>query len=154
MATAKKNGSTNGTKQLQGFVKHQIEEAKEQFVALETEAKTVLENLIERGQKSRKEVEGLLNRFNGVESFQEGLEQIKELNPIDRASVKKLGKRASAASVEVKKRLDDLQNRVISGVGVASQSQVREINKELVKLSKKLDLLVGKKSSAKTESRN
>ena len=39
-------------------------------------------------------------------------------------------------------------DRVIESVGVASQSQVEQINKELVKLSKKLDQLVGKKSTA------
>ena len=150
---AKKNG-THGAKQVQGFVKHQIEEAQERFVALETEAKNVLENLVARGQKTRKEVEGLLARFDGLEKAKEGLEQLRELNPIDASSVKKFGKRATAATAEVKKRFEDLQDKVISGVGVASQSQVREINKELVKLSKKLDTLVGKKGAAKGEVRN
>lgn len=134
---------------LQGFVKEQIEDAQKKLMAFETEAQKVLENLIDRGQKSRKEVEGLLQRFNGVEKLQGGIEQLRELNPLDAASMKKLGKKANAASQEVRKRIEDLQNKVIEGVGVASQAQVKEINKELIKLSKKLDSLVGKKGAAK-----
>ena len=124
-------------------------DAQKKLMAFETEAQKVLENLIDRGQKSRKEVEGLLQRFNGVEKLQGGIEQLRELNPLDAASMKKLGKKANAASQEVRKRIEDLQNKVIEGVGVASQAQVKEINKELIKLSKKLDSLVGKKGAAK-----
>ena len=38
-------------------------------------------------------------------------------------------------------------------VGVASQSQVQQINRELSRLGKKLDQLVGKKPVAKSEPR-
>ncbi|MBX5480922.1 MAG: hypothetical protein IRZ16_03605 [Myxococcaceae bacterium] len=153
MATAKKNG-TKGTRPLQGFVKERIVEAQEKLGAFEAEAQKVLGNLTERAQKSRREVENLLNRFNGLEKVQESLEQLRELSPLDSASMKKLSKRATAATAEMKKRFEELQEKVISGVGVASQAQVREINKELVKLSKKLDALVGKKAGARGEIRN
>lgn len=57
--------------------------------------------------------------------------------------------------LEPRKRLDQLQNRVIETVGVASKAQVQQISKELAKLSKKLDLLSGKKSAAQgSEPRN
>ena len=41
--------------------------------------------------------------------------------------------------MELRKRLDGLQTKVVEAVGVASQSQVKEINRELSRLSKKLD---------------
>jgi len=70
--------------------------------------------------------------------IQRGKEQRKELQGL----VKKI--QANGFS---KKRLDVLQTRVVEAVGVASQAQVKEINRELAKLSKKLDTLVGKRSS-------
>ncbi len=138
MATKKTNGAAAPRRELGGFVKEQIDDAQKRLYALEAEAQKVLENLIERGQKSRKEVEALLGRL-------QGLDQVKE--------AKKLGKKATQASTEVQKRLNVLQTRVIETVGVASQAQVNQINRELVKLSKKLDTLVGKKAG-KAESRN
>ncbi|MGA9524734.1 MAG: hypothetical protein WBV82_24965 [Myxococcaceae bacterium] len=120
--------TSNGTTRLPAFVKDQIEDAQKRLTAFEAEAQKVLETLLERGRESRRELENL---------------------------VKNPGKKANQARLEARKRLDQIQNRVIETVGVASQAQVEQINKELVKLSKKLDQLVGnKKSAAKsTESR-
>lgn len=120
--------ASNGTTRLPAFVKDQIEDAQKRLTAFEAEAQKVLETLLERGRESRRELENL---------------------------VKNPGKKANQARLEARKRLDQIQNRVIETVGVASQAQVEQINKELVKLSKKLDQLVGnKKSAAKsTESR-
>lgn len=150
MATAKKtvNGSAaanNGAK-LQGFVKEQVEEAQKRLHAFEAEAQQVLENLMERGQKSRKEIEKLLGKLNP--------EQLRDLNPLDKAQVKKLGKKATHATNEVRRRVEEIQNKVVESVGVASQAQVQQINKELTRLSRKLDTLVGKKGGAKAEPRN
>ncbi len=128
-------GEAGGAAQkLPAFVREQIEDAQKRLVALETEAQRVLQNLVERGQKSRNEVEALLGRL-------QGMEQVKE--------AKKLGKKATAARTEVQKRLNVLQARVIETVGVASGAQVKEINRELAKLSKKIDALV-KKPAAKS----
>ena len=124
----KKNGTTkkNGAAlQLPSFMKEQLEDAQKRFVAFEGEAQKVLENLIERGRESRKELETLLTRFQGLEQ------------------------KATKARTDARKRLDKLQNRVIESVGVASQAQVQQLNREIVKLSKKLDQLVPKKAASK-----
>ncbi|MBF5041172.1 hypothetical protein FGE12_02125 [Aggregicoccus sp. 17bor-14] len=148
MATTAKNGSSgkaaagNGS-QLEAFVKGQLGEAQKRIAGLEKEAEKVLKNLAARGADSRKELEGLLGRINSG-----------EFNPLESARVRELGKKANQAGAEVKKRLDGLQTRVVEAVGVASQTQVKEINRELGKLSRKLDtLLGGKKPSAKSEPR-
>lgn len=151
MATAKKNGTSQSgnTTKLQGFVREQVEDAQKRLASFETEAQQVLGNLMERGQKSRKDLEKLLQKFNGIE--------VRDLNPLDKAQVKKLGKKATSASNEVRRRVEEIQNKVVQSVGFASQAQVQQINKELTKLSKKLDSLVGpaqKKGAAKSETRN
>ena len=146
MATTK-NGSSSKKAVAAGgietFVKGQLEEAQKRFAGLEKEAEKVLKNLAARGADSRKELEGLLGRLNSG-----------EFNPLESARVQELGKKATQAGTEVKKRLDGLQTRVVEAVGVASQTQVKEINRELGKLSRKLDSLVGgKKAASKSEPR-
>jgi uncharacterized protein YukE len=145
MATSK-NGSSSSkatTTQLETFVKGQLLEAQKRFAGLEKEAEKVLKNLAARGADSRKELEGLLGRINAG-----------EFNPLESERVQQLGKKANQAGAEVKKRLDGLQTRVVEAVGVASQTQVKEINRELNKLSRKLDTLItGKKPASKSEPR-
>ena len=146
MATTK-NGSSSkkavAAGGVESFVKLQLEEAQKRFAGLEKEAEKALKNLAARGADTRKELEGLLERINAG-----------EFNPLESDRVRQLGKRANQAGVEVKKRLDGLQTRMVEAVGVASQTQVKEINRELGKLSRKLDsLLGGKKPASRSEPR-
>ncbi len=127
--------ATKNQKTVQAFVKGQLEEAQKRFTVLETEAEKVLKNLVARGKESRKELEGLVGRFNAAE-------------------LATLGKKAEKAGSEVLEKIGQIQNRVIAVTGVASQDQLREVNRELGKLSKKIDsLLGGKKPAGKTEPR-
>jgi polyhydroxyalkanoate synthesis regulator phasin len=123
--------------QIQEFVRSQIEDAHKRFSTFEEDATRVLEGLITRGRESRKELEGLLAKVGDG-----------NLNPLDSERVKQLNRRASKARNDLRKRLDHLQTRVVEAAGVASQSQVRDITRELSKLSKKVDSLVGKKPKA------
>lgn len=133
MAGKNGNGKAN---QVQTFVKEQIEEAQKRILAIEGEAKRALETLVEKGKESRKELQGVLKRFNAKDlKFLE--------NPS--ATVKEIGKRAEAAGTEMKKRFDALQSRLIEVSGVASQAQLRELNKELHRLTRKVDVLIDKK---------
>ena len=115
--------------EVQKFVKGQLLEAQKRWQLFEGEANKAVKTLVARGADSRKELEGLLTRLNGAE----------------------LTKRATEARTGLKKRLDGLQNRVVEAAGVASQSQVKALSRELNKLSKKLDALAGKR--AKPEAR-
>jgi hypothetical protein len=132
--TMARNSSGHKNGQIQSFVKEQLEEAQRRFSAFEVDAEKTLKQLISRGKEQRKELEGLIHRLgaNGEAIF-------------ENATVRQLSKRANQASSEVCKRLDTLQAHVVEAVGVASQAQVREINRELGKLSRKLDTLVGKR---------
>jgi hypothetical protein len=70
--------------------------------------------------------------------------------------VKELGRRAVQVRSELRKRLDGIQTKAVEAVGVASQAQVKELNRELSRLSKKLDQILPasvKKAVSRTSSR-
>jgi len=122
---------------VQGFVKGQFSVAQKRLVAFEAEAERVLKNLIARGQESRKELDALLERLSTSE--------LKVLN----SSLRELAKRAQEASLEARKKLEEFQARILEVAGVASQHQVRALNKQLSKLSRRLDSLTGEKPDAR-----
>ena len=134
--TTRKTGRTDN--KLQGYVTEKLEEAKGRFVALERGAGDVLQNLLERGRFQGKDLGHLIEKLTPT-----------EFPLFDAPAVKELGKRATKASTEVRKRLDGLQARVVAASGVASQAQVKEINRELGRLTKKIDALITRKNSAR-----
>jgi len=122
---------------VQGFVKGQFNVAQKRLVAFEAEAEKVLKNLIARGQESRKELDALLERLGNAE--------LKVFN----SSLKELAKRAQEASGEARKRLEELQARVLEVAGVASQHEVRALKVQLNKLSRRLDSVASEKPDAR-----
>jgi len=127
---------------VQDFVKERLEEARERLTGFENEAEDALKTLVAKGKEQRKELEQLIEKLNG-----------KELLAFEKSTVKQLGKKANQATNEVKKRFEEMQARVLQATGVASSSQVKEINKEISRLGKKLDALIGKKSGSRTDVR-
>jgi uncharacterized protein YoxC len=117
---------------MQGFVKGQFGMAQKRLVAFEAEAERVLKNLIARGQDSRKELDALLERLGAAE--------LKVLN----GSLRELAKRAQDVSQDARKKLEEFQARVLEVAGVASQHQVRALNRQVTKLSRRLDTIAGK----------
>ncbi|XXF75493.1 hypothetical protein P2318_20765 [Myxococcaceae bacterium GXIMD 01537] len=117
---------TGGTRNLERLLKGSLEEAQKRFQGLELEAEKLVQDLKSRGEESRKELNQLL----------------------EHPRLKELGRRVDVAGGELKRRIGGIQSRVVESVGVASQSQVKEIRSELSKLSKKLDGLVGTATAA------
>jgi len=62
-------------------------------------------------------------------------------------------KRTRAIGHKVRKQAETFQNRLIQAAGVATQSQIKALTRELSKLSKKVDALVEKKAATKTDAR-
>ncbi len=121
--------------QVASFVKGRLGLAQKQFGQLEAEAQKALQTLVSRGRESGREV---LQKLNVSE------QRLRE-NP----TVRNLEKKATWVGGEVRQRLGGLQSRMVQVVGnVASQSQVQTINRELERLTRKLDTLV---SPRKTE---
>jgi polyhydroxyalkanoate synthesis regulator phasin len=107
---------------VQSLVLGQLEDAKKRLATFEKE-------LVKRGRAQQKEIESLIK---GVRSGKQ---------------VKLIEKQVNVAGTEVKKRLDGLQESVLGVLGVASRSEIADLNRELARLSKKVDALASKKSS-------
>ena len=123
---------TEAAGQVATFVKGRLEQAQKQIGQLETEAQKALQTLVSRGRESSREV---LQRLN-----------VNELR--ERPSVKELEKKATWVGGEVRQRLNGLQDRMVKVVGgVASQSQVQAINRELDRLTRKIDSMVSPKKA-------
>jgi len=121
---------TGAAGQVTSFVKGRLEQAQKQFGQLETEAQKALQTLVSRSRESSREV---LQRLN-----------VNELR--EKPAVKELEKKATWVGGEVRQRLNGLQGRMVKVVGgVASQSQVEAINRELDRLTRKIDSLVSPK---------
>ncbi|WNG42264.1 hypothetical protein F0U60_32900 [Archangium minus] len=114
--------------QVASFVKVQLEHAQKQIEQLEAEAQKALQTLVSRGRESGREV---LQRLN-----------VNELR--EKPAVKELEKKATWVGGEVRQRLTVLQSRMVK-VGVASQSQVEAINRELDRLTQKIDSIISTK---------
>jgi hypothetical protein len=114
---------------LETFVKQQLEGAQKRFEGLEQEAGKMLRTLKARGVDSAREVEKLLGQINRDTLLE---------NP----KVKELGRKATQVRSELRKRLDGIQTRAVEAVGVASQAQVKDLNRELSRLSKKIDQIL------------
>jgi phosphopentomutase len=109
--------------EVQNLVLGQLEDARKRLVHFEKE-------LVKKGRAQQREIESLIK---GVRSGKQ---------------LKQIEKQAVAVGTEVKNRLNGLQEQVLAVIGVASHDEIVELNRELVRLSKKVDLLLAKKPTA------
>lgn len=122
--------ATNGkARNLETFVKQQLSGAQKRIEGLEHEAEKVLRTLKARSRGPAREVEKLLG-------------QISPDTLLGNSRVKELSRKATQVRSELRKRLDGIQMKAVEAVGVASQAQVKELNRELSRLSKKLDQIL------------
>lgn len=119
----------SGFAQVETFLKAQLSVAQKRIEGLEGEAQKVVKTLESRGQEAAKEAQVLWTRLQAGELLAD-------------PRVQELGKKVDAASTELRKRLDAVQTKVVEAVGVASQAQLKDLNKELAKLSRKVDALL------------
>ena len=117
--------------QVSSFVKERLEQAQRQFEQLEAELQKRVQPLVTQGRESGLKVLLKLN---------DSVHELRRENP----TVQKLEQQAIQVGGVLRQRLDALQHRMVKVVGtVASQSQVDAINRELDRLGRKLDALVG-----------
>lgn len=116
MASRSKKVSSKQSAQgdAQGFVVAQLEEARRRIEHFEKE-------LVKRGRAQQRELEAIIRSVR------------------DGTQLKALEAQASVAGAEVKKRLDGLQSSVLTVLGVASRDDLRLIQRELTKLTKRVN---------------
>lgn len=116
----KQNVVQSSVADVQSLVLGQLEDAKKRLSGFE-------KALVKRGRAQQKELEAL------IRSVRRG------------APVKQIEKKATAAGAEVRKRLDGLQGQLRDALGVASREEIVQLNRELARLTKKVDALVTRK---------
>jgi len=105
----------------EGFWREPLEAAQERLARFEVEAQKALTELVEKGRRSREEIEQLL-RGGEVAGRAEEL----------RARLEKRG-------LEMVRRLEGLQESALAALGVAGKAQVDELGAEIRKLGRKID---------------
>lgn len=128
-ATPAVEAAKSGFAQVETFLKAQLAVAQKRMEELEGEAQKVVKTLESRGQEAAKEAQVLWGKLQAGELLAD-------------PRVQELGKKVDAAGTELRKRLDAVQTKVVEAVGVASQAQLKDLNKELAKLSRKVDALL------------
>jgi polyhydroxyalkanoate synthesis regulator phasin len=111
------------------MLKESLEQAQARLTTWEEGAQKVVHDLIDKGQASRKEVAGLLRKV-GAQDLLEG-DYLREISG-----------RARHVGADVAARLEEVRERAIAVAGVASREQVDELQKDLDRLSRKLDKLL------------
>ena len=105
---------------VQNLVLGQLEDAKKRLLTFEKE-------LVKKGKAQQKELESLIKN-------------VRSGKPI-----KQLEKQVSVVGAELKKRVEGLQDQVLGVLGVASHYEIVELNREIARLSKKVDQLLATK---------
>ncbi|NVI99882.1 hypothetical protein HV824_17380 [Myxococcus sp. AM009] len=136
-AAAAKSGLAQN---VESFLKAQLSQAQKRIEELEGEAGKVVKSLESRGQEAAKEAQTLWTKFQAGELLTDP--RVQELSKRANEASTELGRRVDAAGTELRKRIDGIQTRVVEAVGVASQAQLKDLNKELAKLSRKVDSLL------------
>jgi hypothetical protein len=157
--------TTGKARNLETFVKQQLAGAQKQFKGLEQGAKKQFKGLEQGAKKQFKGLELEANKVlrtikarsrgpaREVEKF------LGQINPdvlLENPKVKELGRKATQVRSQLARRLDGIQTRAVEAVGVASQAQVKELNRELSRLAKKIDQIVpgsAKKAAPRADSR-
>lgn len=121
---------TNEATKLSGRVKESIEQARGRLMDLQAEALKVVQELVEKGKASSKDVTELLQKVGTPDL-------------VDREYLKQLTGKARGVRREIVDGFEDLRHRVIALAGVATREEVDEIARDLNRLSKKIDRAVG-----------
>ncbi len=107
-------------------LKEKVAEAQERLKTFEDEAQKFLKEIVEKGKASRKELDEIISRVQSGEL----LEKMKS---------SEFSARAAEVQKEVVRGLDELQQRVLEFIGVATRDQVADLSKEIARLSKKVE---------------
>lgn len=122
------------------FLREPLHAAQVRLEHLEEEAQKVLQDLMDRGRASRKDIEQMVHRLSQQDwSFPEMRERIEKLREqgLERAS--EWRGRAESFRSEALERMIELQNRAVAFLGVATREQVEELSKELDRLARRIE---------------
>lgn len=128
------------SKKVPEFLREPLEAAQVRFGQLEEEAKKLLEDLMDKGRASRKDIEHIVQRWSKQEwTFPVVKHRLEKLRDQGAERAADLKDRAETFRVEAFERVLELQSRAVAFLGVASRTEVEELSKELDRLARRLD---------------
>lgn len=131
------------TEKVREFLREPLAAAHERIGQLEEEAQRVIKDLMNRGRASRKDIEHIVARLSRQDwtfpEMKQRLEKLREQG-VERAA--EWRGRAETFRAEALERMLDLQTRAVSFLGVATRDEVRELSKEIDRLSRRIEKAV------------
>lgn len=122
------------------FLREPLHAAQERFEQIEEEAQRVIKDLMVRGRASRKDIEHIVQRWSKQDwSFPEVKSRLERLRDQGAERAAELKDRAESFRVEALERVVELQGRAVAFLGVATRTEVEELQKELDRLARRLD---------------
>lgn len=103
----------------------------------------LLKELAKKGKAGRKEIEARLEKMVGDAHLEARLADLRGrlelLQKTGRARTEAWRGKADSFRAEALERVVDIQGKIVSFLGVATQEQVRELHRDLERLAKKIE---------------
>lgn len=132
------------------FLREPLEAAQARLESFEEEAQKVFKDLIQKGRESRKDFAVLVQRISAQDGYMDELRgRVGKLKDQGKERAQALRGKAETVRVEAVERLELLQSKAITYLGVATREQVEELSRELEKLVRRLDRSVKQQKPAK-----
>ncbi len=122
------------------FLREPLEAAQARLVEFEEEAQRVFKDLLEKGKESRKDFAELVQRLSKQDwTVDELKDRLGRLRKQGVSAAHEWAGKAETFRAEALVKLEVLQERAVSFLGVATREQVEELARELEKLARRLD---------------
>ncbi|MFL5300038.1 MAG: hypothetical protein ACJ79R_06820 [Anaeromyxobacteraceae bacterium] len=132
------------------FLREPLEAAQARLESFEEEAQKVFKDLLQKGRESRKDFAVLVQRISAQDGYMDELRgRVGKLKDQGKERAQALRGKAETVRVEAVERLELLQSKAITYLGVATREQVEELSRELEKLVRRLDRSVKQQKAAK-----
>jgi hypothetical protein len=103
----------------------------------------LFKELAKKGKAGRKEIEARLEKMVGDAHLEARLADLRarleDLQKTGRARTEAWRGKADSLRAEALERVVDIQGKIVSFLGVATQEQVRELHRDLERLAKKIE---------------
>lgn len=153
------------TEKVESFVKDQLADARQRLTVVEVEAAQVATRAEKAAQKAVKQVTTRANKVanqaekaadKAVKDLRAGAKKgqkeakalLKGNGLLDLAPVKGFFEKAQGAGGDLLKGIQSLQDRAFKATGVASQSDLKQLSRDVSRLTKKVDALLKQKGQA------
>ncbi len=129
----------NARSRVTEFLREPLSAAQARLERLEEDAQRVLRDLMDRGRAGRRDFEQMVARLSRQDwTFPEMKQRLERIRGQGVEAAAEWRGKAETFRAEALERMLELQARAVSYLGVATRDQVRELQKELGKLERRI----------------